>query len=197
MKFSDWSKELPPKFDYTGKTPVERDLCIQLWMEDIKDEFALFKRTRNGAHMWRCYQLWRRLMPDDLPLPRGLLAYLDDCADAVATETDPAALKLAMKLVQSPEPANPEDKAEHGGGHSGATAAEPPRKQRNAMEFIRSELFSAEIKGETAPGYKTAIYKAAADRFGYSLPSIYRLLHDWPVGEMVESDLRKWRERQK
>lgn len=184
--------ELPPNLSYAGKTPVERELHIFFGMEAVKAEFQLYKRTRNGAHMWRCYQLWRRLMPEDLPLPRELLAYLDGCAEAVATETDPERLKRSLGLSLPPG-----GMAEHGGGPSSASAAEPTRKQRNAMEFVRHKMFLARTKGETPRGYKTAIYQSAAARFGYSVGHIKTLAADWSLAKVVDSDVAKWRDRGK
>lgn len=193
MKRSDWSRELPPKFDYTDKTPGERDLCIKLWMEDVKAEFALYKRTRNGAHMWRCYQLWRRLLPDDLPLPRELLSYFDQCADAIATETEPEAIKKAMGLLKPPS-----DIAEHGGGHTGGTDADSKRKQRDVMDFICTELVNARTRSAPAMpprGYKGAIYEKASAKFGYKKSTIKELVHKWSVAEIVDRRFRKWRDR--
>lgn len=157
-------------------------------MRDIRAEFSLYKRTRNGAHLWRCYQLWRRLMPDDLPLPKELLVYFDQCANAVATETDPEILKREMGLTKLPGAM-----VDHGGGPSSATAAETKRKQQNTMQFIRSELFKARVQGGTHSGYKTEIYKKAAERYCFKLSYIKKLLHDWSVSDAVEHDLNQWR----
>jgi hypothetical protein len=188
MKWSSESVELPPKNNYSGMPQQDRDIMIFFAMGKIRAEFSLYKRTRNGAHLWRCYQLWRRLMPDDLPLPKELLVYFDQCANAVGTETDPEILKREMGLTKPPGAM-----ADHGGGPSSATAAEPKRKQQSAMLFIRSELFKARVQGGTPRGYKTDIYEKAEERYGYTVPYIKKLLRDWSVSEIVEHDLNQWR----
>lgn len=188
MKWSSESVELPRKSDYSGRPQQDRDIMIFFAMSEIRAEFSLYKRTRNGAHLWRCYQLWRRLMPNDLPLPKELLVYFDQCANAVATETDPKILKREMGLTKLPGAM-----ADHGGGPSSATAAEPTRKQRNTMQFIRSELFKARVQGDTYSGYKTDVYKKAAAKYCFSVSHIKKLLRDWSVSDAVERDLDQWR----
>jgi hypothetical protein len=188
MNWTRESEELPPNYDYSGMTQQSRDVMVYLVMREIRAEFSLYERTRNGAHLWRCYQLWRRLMPDDLPLPNELLVYFDECATAVANETDPEILKREMGLTKRPG-----RMADHGGGPSGAAAAKPTRRQQNAMQFVRSELFRARIQGDTPRGYKTEIYEEAAEKFSFSVSHIKRLLHDWSVSEAVEWDLKEWR----
>jgi hypothetical protein len=172
-------------------TQQDREVMVFFAMGDIRAEFLLYSQTSNAAHLWHCYQLWRRLMPDDLPLPNELLAYFDQCASAVANVTEPDILKREMGLTKPPG-----EMADHGGGPSGATAAEPKRKQQNAMQFVRSELFKARVQGDTPRGYKGEIYKAAANRFSYSVPGIKRLVSDWSVAKEVASDLAKWRSQQ-
>ena len=179
--------ELPAKVEYSGGPKLDRDILITFGRMECKKELFLYQRTANAAHLWRCYQLWRRLMPDDLPLPRELLTYLDSCAEAVERETEPTSLKQALGLSQLPG-----SMAEHGGGASSATLAEPKRKQLDAMQFVRSELFKARISGETKQGYITPIYKTAAKKFSYSLPYIKTLVHNWSVAEMVDHDFAEW-----
>ena len=145
--------------------------------------------------MWRCYQLWRQRMPGDLALPCELLEYFDQCADGIARETDPNAIKETLGLTKPPG-----FMADHGGGASGATAAEPTRKQRDVMQHVRSELFGALIKSypkKPPRGHKTAIYENAADKFDYSISHIKRLLGDWPIAEFVQRDYKRWINRQK
>jgi len=186
------SMELPPKCDYSGMTPVQRDVLIHFGMLQIQAEFSLFNSTGNGAHMWRCYQLWRRLMPDDLPQPRELLEYFDRCAAGLATETRPEAIKQALGLSKPPGAM-----AEHGGGPSAETAAEPVRRQQDAMIHVCSKLLQARMEGKTPKGYKTDIYEDAAGKFGYSLAHIKRLVSKWAVAEVVERDFKELHAQQK
>lgn len=190
--WSSRSMDLPPKMDYSDIGEAGRGVMLALHMVPIREEFALYKRTRNGAHMWRCFQLWRRLMPDDLPLPRELLAYLDDCADVATSETDADALKRGMRLSKPPG-----FMAEHGGGPSGDAAATATRKQQRAMMFVADELFKAQFSDSTPKGYKTAIYQAAAARFGYSVSRIQRLAGDWGITEFVASQIAKAESRKR
>ena len=178
--WSSRSLDLPPKMDYSGMDKAGRQVMLTLHMVPIREEFALFKRTGNGAHMWRCFQLWRRLMPDDLPLPRELLDYLDGCADIATSETDADAIKRGMRLSKPPG-----FMAERSGGPTGDAAATASRKQQRAMMFVADELFAAQFGGKTPKGYKTAIYETAAERFGYSVSRIKRLSADWGVAEFV------------
>lgn len=180
--WSSWSLDLPPKVDYSGIDQAGRQVMMALHMMPIRQEFALYKRTRNGAHMWRCFQLWRRLMPDDLPLPRELLAYLDDCADVATTATDADVLKRGMRLSKPPG-----FMAERSGGPTGDAAATATRKQQRAMMYVADELFKAQFSGRTPKGYKATIYAAAAAKFDYSVSRIKRLVGDWSISEFVAS----------
>lgn len=190
MKWSSWSSELPPKVHYAKLSEPEREILIQFGMHEVRAEFQLYKSTKNGAHMWRSYQLWRRLMPDDLALPREMVKYLDKCAEAVAATTKPAQLKNALQLNKQWE--------EHGGGRSGATAANASRQQVNAMQYVRSELFKARVKHYPATpprGYKAQIYEMAAKRFGFGLDRLNDLMRRWRVAAMVDRDMTQWCDR--
>lgn len=74
--------------------PLVRALIVS----EAREYAAAFAKSGNGAHIWRAWRLVRLLPDIPADLREEIARYLDECAEVLVHDTQPASVVRALKL---------------------------------------------------------------------------------------------------
>lgn len=149
-------------------------------IEDASREWALYRKTKNGAHAWDAYIVYRGLIKEgeritgnkDNWLPPEFLKFFDECAAQLkkADPKKPQDIKRALQMAPTTKKL-----ASRAGGPSGFTHANATKKQRDIVEFVVLE------RNEAARTKKDRgdLYSLAARKYGTTKQQVAQLMHAW------------------